>query len=924
MTDRTIETISWEEVRALIAARVPQGVIERLSPVPAAELRHLRGPLRKLRSELGRELSSGDMGRYGAAYDQLAALQFAGVFAAATPAEALEWLTARRLLDLTWPRPGGGSTNPDHHALLRALLGPHRDAAFHRELAVRLAEWLPARGDGARWLIAHGLAVWSGAELPTTDGYVIGWVREGGMMRHHHREIGEWFAAEGLRGPVPHHGTLRSWLRVQPRLAEFVRRLFEVPDVGSEFADPHAARSGPDNEWPKVLTALAGEGLLDRAELIDLCLGRLLRGDRPGNLRGFLQLYAELAPDAEEVLARARDHVRLAADGAPTAAKTAQAALRAVDTRLPAELFAELTAAVLARPEKALATAQLGWAGAALRRDPAQADRLLPAVAVAFAHPAPTVQERALGLTARHLPHTAAAAAEAVRAAASALSPALQADAHRLLAIPTPSGEWQEPPQVEASPTGSAAMPAAPAGPVDLAERLGALLADRVPDPGEFEVVLAALVAEHRRDASALRTALAPLTARRGEGPASFWEARSLGGALGCLLDALTGRPQESDRHAAELLDWPAHLRTPAVIPVLRIHEAAGRVAAAPVPLLLATPTAGDGTIDPAVLTERLAAHRASGARPWPMDLAQALLRVPPHALPGLRAAAAGLGCDLPPDTAPPAPRRFHTQTPDLPERVGGYGWAPPVLPRIAPLVDTPVSASGGITGLLHTLPDPTEIDRFTGTPSLSAADLAQLPWLAPWHPETIAAHGLPRAVRQADTASHHENNPLLPRLAEAPGEFGPVSHLLLAYGLTAARAENRTAALDALLAAAARGRLRPEALGAWLAALWCLSVAKPNRVLPVLADAARSGAGRTVWAVLAALITDLAADPGRRGLADVLVLAAECAAAEGIRTTLPALDALVVPAVPAIPSIPSIPRRVRTEAARLAGILTR
>ncbi|SOB88597.1 hypothetical protein [Streptomyces sp. 1331.2] len=147
------------------------------------------------------------------------------------------------------------------------------------------------------------------------------------------------------------------------------------------------------------------------------------------------------------------------------------------------------------------------------------------------------------------------------------------------------------------------------------------------------------------------------------------------------------------------------------------------------------------------------------------------------------------------------------------------------------------------------------------------------------------------------------------------------MSHLLLAYGLTAARAENRTAALDALLAAAARGRLRPEALGAWLAALWCLSVVKPNRVLPVLADAARSGAGRTVWAVLAALITDLAADPGRRALADVLVLAAECAAAEGIRTTLPALDALAVPAVPAIPSIP---RRVRTEAARLAGILTR
>ncbi|MFF8770365.1 hypothetical protein [Kitasatospora sp. NPDC015120] len=893
-------TIGWDEVRALIAARVPQGVADRLSPVPADELGPLRAPLRKLRAELLRELSSGDMRRYAAAYDQLAALQFAGLYAAATPAEALDWLTARRLLSLTWPLPGGGSTNADARVLLTALLVPHRDAAFQRELAIRLAEWLPARGDHVRWLITHGLAVWSDTEVPATDGYVTGWLREGSSMHYHHREIGEWFADQGLRAPVPHHDTLLSWLRVQPRLAVFVRRLFEVPDVGSGFTDPYAARSGPENEWPKALVALAGEGLLDRAELLGLCLGRLLRGDRPGNLRGFLRLYAELAPDPQEVAARAGDHVRLAADGAPTVAKAAQAALRSADTLLSGELFTELTAAVLARPEKALATVQLGWADTVLQRDPTLADDLLPALAVAFGHPAPAVQERALRLVARHLPGAAdPMTSVTVRVAATALGPALRARAAELLAAPAVTAG----PAPSLRAVGPAALPPAPAGPFELAERSAAVLAGRVPEPGEFEVVLAALVAEHHRDPAALRTALAPLAASRGDRRILFDGIGTVGGSLGCLLDALAGREHRSAAFTAELLALRDPLRTPAMIPALRVFEAACGVADAPVPVLLATPTAADGSLDPAVLTERLAAHRAAGARPWPADLAQALLRTPPHARPAVRAAAAGLGCDLPPDVPLPEPAGLHVHASD---------GSPGRSSRIAPKAPVPV-VSEGITGLLHTLPDPTRIGWGAGLFRSSAGQLGQLPWTAPWHPDTVAAHGLPELAVQARDTGPGDPNPLLPRLADLPGEPGPVSHLLLAYGMTAARAEHRTAALDALLTLTARGRLRPETLGERLAALWRLSVAKPNRILSVLADAARSGAGRAVFSVLTAMLTDLAPDPARRGLADVLTLAADCAAAEHIRTPLPALVPL---------SAPAAPRRVRTEAARLTAVL--
>ncbi|MFI6151281.1 DUF6493 family protein [Kitasatospora sp. NPDC051170] len=924
MTDLKTEAISWEELRALIAARVPQGVIERLSGVPAAELSHVRAPLRELRAELSRELSHGSPNRYSAAYDQLAALQFAGLSAAATPAQALDWLTHRRLLDVTWPLPSGGSTNPDCRAHLLALLPPHRDQAFHRELAVRLAEWLPARGDRDRWLIVRGLALRSGAEVPATDGYVIGWVREGNGMRSPHSEIGEWLAEQGLREPVPHHTTLLSWLRAQPRLAELVRRLFEVPDVGGEFIRFSHPGLAPDDAWPTALASVAREGLLERAELIDLCLGTLLRGDRPGNLRGFLQLYAALALDAEEVLSRARDHVRLAGDGAPTAAKAAQTALVSVDDRLPVDVFAELTAAVLARPEKGLATTQLSRADTTLRRDPATADDLLPAVCVAFTHPAPAVQERALHLAARHLPDVAPATAEAVRTAAAALGPALQPDAQRLLAAEAPSAPDPSAPNPTsdapfAAPHASrTALPASPTGPLDLAERLAAVLADRMPDPGEFEVLLAALVTEHHRDAPALRSALAPLNSHRDDESVPSWRAVHPNGALLCLLDALTGRDHQSALHTAEILDGPAHLRTMASFPALRVLEAAARIADAPVPLLLATPTAPDGTVDPAVFTERLAAHRAAGVLPWPTDLAQSLLRLPPPALPAARAAAAELGCELPSDTPPPVPDAFHTQHPGQREKRTPYDGTPAPLPRIAPYVRAtePAAAPAGATGLMHALPDPADVSHFSGMRTPNAVELTLLPWTTPWHAETVAAHGLPSLVHQTIASKDHLHalNPLLPRLVEAPGGPGPLTHLALAYGLTAARTEHRTAALDALLTLHARSRLHPEQLGKWTAELWRLTAAKPNRFLPVLADAARGGAAQPVWEVLATLIAEVVTDPAVRGLPDALTLAAECAAASGIRTTLPALDILTAP---------TAPRRVRTEATRLARILT-
>ncbi|MEE1783265.1 hypothetical protein PUR71_10115 [Streptomyces sp. SP17BM10] len=82
------ETVDWAELRALIAGRVPQHVIERLAGIPDSRLRHLRAPLKALLGELRRELASRDSGRYMVAYDQLAATFVAGILCAGTPREA--------------------------------------------------------------------------------------------------------------------------------------------------------------------------------------------------------------------------------------------------------------------------------------------------------------------------------------------------------------------------------------------------------------------------------------------------------------------------------------------------------------------------------------------------------------------------------------------------------------------------------------------------------------------------------------------------------------------------------------------------------------------------------------------------------------------------------------------------------------------
>jgi hypothetical protein len=211
---------------------------------------------------------------------------------------------------------------------------------------------------------------------------------------------------------------------------------------------------------------------------------------------------------------------------------------------------------------------------------------------------------------------------------------------------------------------------------------------------------------------------------------------------------------------------------------------------------------------------------------------------------------------------------------------------------------------------VLSRIPDPDDARLYAWNGS--SAHAALWPSLLPYHPETVAAHAVPALYQQAnDTA--RDRNALLPLLAGTAGWPGPVTHLALAYGLAAGRPENRTAAVDALLALAVRGLLDARALGALCGELWVSRMLKPNRLLLSLDAAAQAGAWREVFAVVASALPALAPQPSVRGLADLLVLGGECARVADLREELPDLAALAALEKPI---------RVAAQARRLRKIL--
>ncbi|WP_405857068.1 DUF6493 family protein [Streptomyces sp. NBC_01515] len=833
-----------------------------------AERRSFLPELRELRKELRKAPWEEPSRR---AYP---ALHAAGAACETGAAAVATWIAAA---DMRWSR-----SSP---ALLIHILGD-RDTAWLADVTQRLAG-RPASADVPYELMA-GLVRLSGCQVPTTDAYVRGWVEHISYLR----QLGN---------------TLLDRLRMDPHLAELVHAVFETEDIGSPLE--WSSTEGP-NSWVDALAQLTAEGVLDRKRTVDACVARLLRGGTTLDNRVFLRVLKALALTRDEERERIADWLALASDAVSMVASHAQSVLGslALERELTPRRLAEMSDAVLFRPEKKLVRAQLVLLGKVLARDASAAGEVLPALAQAFGHEDADVQERALKLVERHLKKVDSPEVRAeLAASADQLIPTLRARAVETLGagpVTAASMVYEEmlPPAPE-----PARLAPAPESAVELAEELGVLMATEG-DVATFERTLDGLVRHAYRDRDALLEALGPVVARRwwaDDAPGypqrtddhfsrSHHAFGSTAYALDLLLATLLDRVRTVTLHEGTRHDHRGrecgHTALTRAFDA-RLWEVAYRLRAEPLPFLLSTPSWSTGLLEPDELVNRLDAYRRLGARVSEADFGQALLRVRREDR-AAAAAAAERAAALGTAEGTRLARWLTSESPALPlsrRRTAGVR----VVVELGELLDLqedfpaefralgkPVTAYGDRWYCYHWTQD------------------VQRHWLAilPERRELVAA----RLVRDVSTAALDDTRgaaAVLPLLAESEGVAGQATHLCLAYGLGARHPEDRLAAVDALLVLAARGQLDVDRLGADLGELVRSGAVKPSRLAESVRTGAATGANATIWGILrhtlAALLADLDGDakPAHaRGLGDLLAVAAECAERSGARGELPYL----------------------------------
>ncbi|GAA0986500.1 DUF6493 family protein [Nocardiopsis tropica] len=768
------------------------------------------------------------------------ALFYAGAGCSTGTADAAQWIASP---DLRWV---------DRDTALVVSVVAHRGPEWLAKVVHRLAERRTVAEE--EYPLIALLARAAGCELPATDGVVLGW----------EQSIGGWGRS------------IEDDLRKDPWLTVMVPRLFEVPGTGSSFQYSWPNDAG----WPHALARLAGEGLLDRAMLLDGCLSRLLREPRTGTVRGFLALLTALDPTEDEHAARLLTWVRILPDAHPQAAARAQQALAVLDEagRLDDEHLIEASLAALVRPEKKIVRTQLTLLDKAIKRDRSRADVLLPVVAEAFGQEEHSLQERALALAVRHSRHADAAVLAGLAADSGRLALDLRRRAADAFgdAVPTEAPEESGDASLPPAPEPERLAPPAPTA--ELAEDVAALLHGNG-TPAQEERALNALVVHARADADGLRAALEPVAARHRERVPYVNASDGLWFVVHTAVYGLPPRNLDYIRSLVEGHQCP-HQATGS-IRFLRADEVAVRLHRDPPPGLLATPTWSTGTIDPADLAARIADYERSGAEPGPVDLQQALLRLDRDVSPEAHTAAGRL--------TSPAGRR-------LASWLASGGLPDPVLTRTAEPLRLR-SPRPGVLVRTAALPGHAEWPepfqsllaghdpvgspcRCHGGGECSAEALAILPQ----HREVIAGRMLVSVAILAEYDRLDEHAPVLPALAESGGQAGPATHLIMAYGLGARRPESQMHAVDAILTLAARGQLDTQRLGEDVGELTVLRRLKAQRYAKVLREVSRGGGHDLVWSLLSASLPVLLRGAPPSGLAAVITLAADCAELSGAK----------------------------------------
>ncbi|WP_327286291.1 DUF6493 family protein (plasmid) [Streptomyces sp. NBC_01278] len=818
-----------------------------LAPLDRAQRRDLLATLKELRGELRAD----GWARWEERDRISPALLVAGAACQTGAAAAASWIGGRDMR--RWRR-------LPHDALVEALAD--RDAKWLGDLAHRLA----ARPSTVRddYPLIGELVRRAGCPVPTTDGCVEGWAT----------------AVRDSRGSLTHA------LRRDPHLTAFVPRLFDTPEPVTPLA--WACEPDDPHQWPTALATLAAEGLLDRAALLDGCTARLLRGGTALVLKPYRAVLRALQPTVEEERERTADWIAIAADAPSAVAGHAQqvvARLAAAGHVTPG-LLAEMSAAVLFRPERQLVRAQLVLLGKTLARDRSAAPELLPVLGEAFGHADTDIQERALKLAAAHLGGDDHALRAEFADRAHLLSPVHRARAVEAFGADAAPDEDTGPYQ-ELLPPPPLPVPFAPAPETitETVELVAAVVNSRTETVEEFERALDGLVRHAHRNRAALAESLRPALADR------YWldperrhlytdELSGLEHVAAAVLDA---RPAGPPRPA--LVSWRSdcHHTDAAVARHARLAEAAQRIATRPLPFLLATPTLSTGTLDPHVLVARLTAYARLGETPAPADFAQALLRVrrDVSALPEAAALGTPEGdrlADWLGEGGRPAAVTRHT----APAEYHRYGGAP----------DRHVLDTGERATVVAEFPEQFRALGRRRTVSGRCWDGGApetLIALLPEDRETLAAWSLP-AVTSCALDDERRGTDVLPGLAAAGGPAGPALHLAVATGLGARHAEDRLRAVDSLLTLAGRGELDTARLGADLTELLDLGTVKPSRLADALRTTAATGAHGTTWAVLAGLLPALltgSAEP--RGTGELLETAAECVEQCGAASPCPA-----------------------------------
>jgi len=259
---------------------------------------------------------------------------------------------------------------------------------------------------------------------------------------------------------------------------------------------------------------------------------------------------------------------------------------------------------------------------------------------------------------------------------------------------------------------------------------------------------------------------------------------------------------------------------------------------------LLAEPTHASGAVDPDALLERLA-HLPASPADRPRDLELAALRLP-RGLPGgfweeaarrNAVAARELETRYAAQVEPPLRAGVGVPAHRLGFRLGDG-------PRRAALASArPGHRPPGIWWALTDLDDVFSARPHRwGPDGVGTVDVSapHWPYLAPWHPELVAAHLLlPLAMAQQPGGIAA---PGAAAAIDAPagGLLGPVGHLALVQGLQGVRAATRLAAAGTWRTAVLDGRLDPGPAVAAMLLLHSGGLLRPARIVGALRPIAR------------------------------------------------------------------------------------